>query len=150
MAVSDKASSIISRWTEGWSASDQSDWIKLHTQDVSYTDHAFQICRKGHEGLKSHAGIWKGSLPDFNIEAETIWLEETLAGGKTRLVFKTANKGTFVNDLPAIKATGEPFWFPGVVELIVRNEDGLIEEIDEWYTFKFDGVKSIDEYDHRD
>lgn len=115
-----------------------------------YTDHAFQISRTGHKGIKSHTEIWKGSLPDFAVKEEHIWLEETLPGDKTRLVFRTVNTGTFVNDLPEIKATGRPFWFPGVVELIVRNQGGLIETIEEWYTFKFDNVASLDEYDHRD
>ncbi|RSM11701.1 hypothetical protein CEP52_002936 [Fusarium oligoseptatum] len=129
MDISDKGRSIITRWTDGWSASDQLDWIKLHTQDVVYTDHAFQI----------------SSIPDFVVEEEHIWLEESLPGNKSRLVFKTVNTGIFVNNLPGIKATGRPFWFPGVVELIVRNEDGLIEKIEEWYTFKFHSVASIDE-----
>ncbi|RSL47663.1 hypothetical protein CEP54_013284 [Fusarium duplospermum] len=135
MAISDKARLIISRWTGGWSVSDQSDWVKLHTQDVVYTDHAFQMSRTDHDGLKSHTEIWKGSIPDFVVKEEHIWLEESLSGNKSRLLFKTVNTGTFVNDLPGIKATGRPFWFPGVVELIVHNEDELIEKIEEWYTF---------------
>ncbi|KAI8716012.1 hypothetical protein NCS52_01110500 [Fusarium sp. LHS14.1] len=150
MSIPDKARLIISRWTDGWSASNQSDWVKLHAHDVVYTDHAFQISRTGHDGLKSHSEIWKGSIPDFAVKEEHIWLEEPLPNDKSRVVFRTVNTGVFVNDLPGIKATGRPFWFPGVVELIVRNEDGLIEKIEEWYTFKFHSVASIDEYDHRD
>ncbi|GKT83719.1 hypothetical protein Ct61P_01569 [Colletotrichum tofieldiae] len=94
------------------------------------------------------ASTWVG-LPDFKIETDSVWLEESLPEGKTRLVFKTKNTGTFTHDLPRVKASGRSFWFPGVIEFIVRDDDGLIETINEWYTFKFDGVTSVNDYINR-
>ncbi|KAJ4263313.1 hypothetical protein NW762_006131 [Fusarium torreyae] len=131
-------------------AQDQTEWVKLHTEDITYTDHAFQLWRNGHAGIKNHAKIWKGAIPDFKIEAKDIWLEESLAGGKTRLVCQTHNSGTFAYDLPGVKASGKAFWFPGVIDFIVRDEDGLIESINEYYTFIFHSVDSINGYDHRE
>ncbi|GJC80304.1 hypothetical protein ColLi_03142 [Colletotrichum liriopes] len=149
MAPSPKAVSIISRWTEGFSAPDPGEWVKLHAADVTYTDHAFQIQASTLAGIADHARVWNRAVPDFKIETDTVWLEERLPQGKTRLVFKTKNTGTFTHDLPRVKASGKSFWFPGVIEFIVRDDDGLIETINEWYTFKFDGVTSVNDYINR-
>ncbi|KAJ4152132.1 hypothetical protein NW765_017641 [Fusarium oxysporum] len=57
MSPSPKAVSIISRWTDGLSASGQTEWVKLHSEDVTYTDHAFQLWRNGHSGIANHAKL---------------------------------------------------------------------------------------------
>ena len=71
--------------------------------------------------------------------------EEKLADGKTKFSFRTHNTGVFANDLPKRKASGKRFWFLGVVDFVV-NEDGLIEQVNEWYSTDFDEVQSIEEY----
>ncbi|KAM5386405.1 hypothetical protein ACJZ2D_000368 [Fusarium nematophilum] len=148
MAASLGSDSIITRWTEGLSGTDQTDWVKLHSQNITYTDHAFQLRRTGQAGIASHIKTWRESIPDFKIEADASWVEKSLPRGRTQLVFKTNNTGTFINDLPSLKASGKAFWFPGIVELIVCDEDGLIESVNEYYTARFDRIKSVDEYMH--
>ncbi|KAJ4249726.1 hypothetical protein NW764_016489 [Fusarium oxysporum] len=126
------------------------DWVNLHTKDVTWTDHAFQLWREGHAGVINHAKIWRGAIPEFKIEAKTIWQEESLPGGKTRIVCPTQNTGTFVSDLPAVKASGKAFWFPGVIDFVIQDEDGLIESMNEYYTFIFHGVNSINGYERKE
>lgn len=45
-----------------------------------------------------------------------------------------------MNDLPSLKATGKKFDFYAVVDIVVREADGLIVEIEEWYHRQFDAA----------
>lgn len=56
--------------------------------------------------------------------------------------------GTFLNDLPRVKATGKRINYPVRVEMIVRD-DGLIEEAAEWYSTEFWKVTPISGYNRR-
>lgn len=71
---------------------------------------------------------------------------ERLDNGKHRASIRTINKGTFQGDLPTKRASGKKFVFSGVVDLVVRAEDGLIEELQEWYSKEFDSLGSFDDY----
>ena len=67
--------------------------------------------------------------------------------GLVKYSFRTSNIGTFTNDLPSMKASGKRFDFYAVVDLVVRQEDGLIVKVDEWYHRQFDA--SVIERDSR-
>ncbi len=69
-----------------------------------------------------------------------------LDNGKVKVIFKTDNEGTLSNDLPRKKATGKEFLFKGVVEFIVDEESGLIEEVEEWYCFNFELASSVEQH----
>jgi hypothetical protein len=58
------------------------------------------------------------------------------AGLTPTFSIRTINKGTLLNDLPSKRASGKKFIFRGVVDFKVNNE-GLIENIEEWYTWDF-------------
>ena len=57
---------------------------------------------------------------------------------------RTSNEGTFVKDLPSIKASGKDFKFYAVVDLSVRVEDGLITNVDECYHRQFDAPALVE------
>jgi hypothetical protein len=61
-----------------------------------------------------------------------------------KIIFKTDNAGTLMNDLPRTKATGKPFLFKGIVEFVVDEATGLIEEVEEWYCSNFQLAESVD------
>jgi hypothetical protein len=58
---------------------------------------------------------------------------------------RTINKGTFLNDLPSKKASGKKFTFRGVVDFRV-NREGLIENIEEWYSWDFGEGKDVADF----
>lgn len=68
-----------------------------------------------------------------------------LGGGKLKVIFMTDNKGTMEKDLPSRKATGKPFLFKGVVEFVVDEKSGLIEEVEEWYCSNFERARSVEQ-----
>lgn len=138
--------SIAHRWTAAWSTPpDEAAWLSLYHPTAVYIDHAFQIRRAGTSMLARHFHIWRTSMPDFvtevthlTTESPTSSTQPVLPEGKYRCSFRTLNSGTFLHDLPSRKATGKKFSFQAVVDLIVREEDGLIEEVNEYYTSTFD------------
>lgn len=66
--------------------------------------------------------------------------------GKRVHSFRTTNKGTLLNDLPSKKASGKTFSFSGVVDLTINESTGLIELVNEWYSWNFDNSKDALEY----
>lgn len=66
--------------------------------------------------------------------------------GKQNCSFRIINKGTLIHDLPSKKASGKKFSFSGAVDLIIDGESGLIEEVNEWYSWSFDNSKDVSEY----
>ena len=54
--------------------------------------------------------------------------------------------GTFVNDLPSKKASGKPWVFRACVDLVVNLNDGLIEDVEEWYSYNFERSTSVSDY----
>ena len=68
-----------------------------------------------------------------------------LPEGKVKFAFRTDNAGTLENDLPRKKATGKPFNFKGVVEFIVDEASGLVEQVEEWYCSNFELARSVEE-----
>jgi hypothetical protein len=93
--------------------------------------------------LKRHFEIWKHSIPDFTMEVESE-MPVSSRDGKQIHSFRTINKGTLVNDLPSKKASGKAFSFSGKVDFVVSN--GLIEEVNEWYSWNFDNSRDEAEY----
>ena len=73
-----------------------------------------------------------------------------LENGKVKVIFRTDNKGTLVNDLPRKKASGKPFFFRGVVEVVVEEASGLIDELEEWYSHNFELAASLDDYNFKE
>ena len=110
-----------------------------------YIDHGFFIRRKGIPILKRHFELWKTSVPDFVMEVESK-LPATSKDGKRFCSFRTINKGTFLNDLVVKKASGEKFLFRGAVDLIIDEETGLIETLNEWYSWKFENSTDVSGY----
>ncbi len=72
--------------------------------------------------------------------------KEGLPAGKRRCSFRTINRGTFLYDLPNKKASGKYFSFRGSVDFVIDEESGLIEEVNEWYSWNFHGSKDVSEY----
>lgn len=64
--------------------------------------------------------------------------------GKEIHSFRTVNRGTLLNDLPSKKASGKVFSFSGTVDFVV--DAGLIEEVNEWYSWDFDNSKGTAKY----
>ena len=64
----------------------------------------------------------------------------TAGAKRKRRSIRTANRGTFQNDLPRKKASGKKFEFMGVVDLVIDEQDELAERVDEWYPWEFDWV----------
>jgi len=58
---------------------------------------------------------------------------------------RTINRGTFEKDLPSKKASGKPFVFQGVVDFTVNGE-GLIDSVNEWYTWDFGEGREVRDY----
>jgi hypothetical protein len=141
-----QSSSVPHRWAAAWSFPDPSIWLSLYTPTATYIDHAFQIRRSGTPILRRHFDIWRTSIPDFVMEVEQSAGEEPLPGGRRKYSIRTINRGTFLKDLPSAKASGKTFSFRGVVDLVVREEDGLIEEVHEWYSSNFGNSKDVAEY----
>lgn len=54
-----------------------------------------------------------------------------------------------MKDLPTKKASGAPFAFVGVVDLLINVQEGVIDEVEEWYGFNFERVKSVADYNTR-
>jgi hypothetical protein len=136
--------SIPHRWAAAWSAKDPSSWLALYSRTATYIDHSFFIRRTGTSILKRHFEIWRHSIPDFTMKVERE-MPSTREDGKQVLSFRTINKGTLLNDLPSKKASGKKFSFSGVVVLTV-DESGLIEQVNEWYSWNFDNSKDVQEY----
>ena len=68
-----------------------------------------------------------------------------MGNGRVKVIFRTDNKGTLLKDLPRKKATGNPFLFKGVVEVVVDKATGLIHELDEWYCSNFERATSVED-----
>ena len=118
----------------------------MYAPRARYVDHAFQIVRIGRDSiLPLHWQIWRTSIPDFVMTITSVYPAVQLGNGKVKVIFRTDNKGTLVNDLPRKKATGKPFLFEGVVEFVVDEASGLIEELDEWYSYNFELAGSVKE-----
>ena len=83
------------------------------------------------------------------MEVLSWWPEEKLPDDRVRISFRTINTGTFVKDLPTKKASGAPFAFLGVVDLVINVHDGVIDDVNEWYPFNFELTKSVTDYNIR-
>lgn len=134
------------RWLEAWSGKDVAAWTKLYSRQAKYTDHAFQIVRVGPVPLKEHWIIWRTAHPDFVVQMEDMWPFEELPDGRCRYSMRTKNTGTFVNDLPHKKASGKPWVFRACVDLVVNLKDGLIKDVEEWYSHNFERSTSVSDY----
>lgn len=144
---------LVKQWAAGWSSKDPQPWLSMYSSRCKYIDHAFQIVRIGSkETLPSHFDIWRTAHPDFKMTATTIYPPVKEAEGKVKVIFRTDNEGTFENDLPrGRKATGKPFLFKGVVELVIDEKSGLIEVVDEWYSTNFERFTSVEkEYNSKE
>ncbi|KIM92687.1 hypothetical protein OIDMADRAFT_62310 [Oidiodendron maius Zn] len=136
------------KWCSLWSGDDAEPWVAMYAQKATFLDHALQINRQGFPNLQDHFKIWTNSLPDCKAVLEGSWPGERLPDGKWRVIMRTRWTGTFLNDLPTIKASGTKVNFPVRVEMVVRD-DGLIEEAAEWYCSNFWDVKPVSEYHRR-
>jgi hypothetical protein len=146
------ATGIANRWAEAWSAKESSAWLSTYSPRAKYIDHAFQIVRIGTDSvLPSHWKIWRTAIPDFVMTVTCVYPPVQLGNGKAKVIFRTDNKGTLENDLPRKKATGKPFLFKGVVELVVDEASGLIEELEEWYSGSFELARTVqDDYNWKE
>ncbi|KAF2730795.1 hypothetical protein EJ04DRAFT_567396 [Polyplosphaeria fusca] len=128
-------------WAANWSSpTGLPTWLSLYSSSATYTDHPFLVRVAGHDNIGAHWTIWRASHPDFSMTVVDSWPAKELDGGKKAFTFRTHNTGTFVKDLPKRKATGERFWFYGVVDFVVGVE-GKIEGVNEWYSTDFSEVK---------
>lgn len=142
--------SVPQRWAEAWSATPPNEaaaqaWQNLYSPSAVYTDHAFQITRKGRQTLKRHWEIWRTAMPDFVLTIAESTPSEVLPDGRTRYSIRTNNNGTFTGEFPRRKASGNKFYFRAVVDLVVSKE-GLIDSIEEWYTPNFDATNGVEQY----
>jgi hypothetical protein len=80
------------------------------------------------------------------MEIESSSIGEALPGGRRRCSIRTINRGTFLNDLPRKKASGKKFSFRGVVDFVIGEDNGLIEEVNEYYSWNFDNGIDVSEY----
>lgn len=142
-AAAQDLASLPRRWAAAWSEKDPCAWLSLYTPTATYLDHSFFVRRTGISILKRHIEIWKQSIPDFTMEVQSE-MPVTSKDGKELYSFRTINKGTLVNDLPSKRAFGKTFSFSGVVDFVV--DGGLIEEVNEWYSWDFDNSKDVTEY----
>ena len=146
LASPEQLKSIAVRWTAAWGGSNAADWVALYAPTATYIDHAFQIRRTGSAVLTCHWEIWRTSIPDFVMEVEHFHVpqKDAAVDGAESPTFsiRTINKGTFLNDLPSKKASGKKFVFRGVVDFKV-NQEGLIENIEEWYSWDFGQGKDV-------
>lgn len=55
------------------------------------------------------------------MEAEAVLTKDTLPKEKIKLIFKSRNTGTFIEDLLTMKEFGKAFWFPDFIKLMVRG-----------------------------
>jgi len=145
-----QSESIAHRWAAGWASLDpHPSWLSLYAPRATYIDHAFFIRRTGLSILKRHFNIWKTAIPDFTMEIEHLYndcSQEGLPAGMRKCSLRTINRGTFLHDLPSKKASSKNFSFRGVVDLVIDEESGLIEEVNEWYSWNFDNSKDVTEY----
>lgn len=134
-------------WATAWSNTDPNDWVSLYSANATYTDHPFLVRRSKPPNLEQHFRIWKRSIPDFKMTVVDTFPFKDLGEGRTAFTFRTHNTGKFENDLPKRKAPegGKKFWFLGVVDFVV-DADGMIQNINEWYSTDFYEVESTDEY----
>ena len=153
-----RAREIGNKWAAAWSQKDSSIWTSIYANEATYTDYAFGFIRRGKRGLEEHFHLWRTANPDFQmdvleafpgVETNESTLEEHLfseSGGSGSLKFtiRTRNTGTFMNDLPTLKASGKKFSFYAVVDIVVRAEDGLIVKVEEWYHRQFDSPALIE------
>jgi hypothetical protein len=126
-------------WFLLWSEDDVKPWLAMYAQNATFLDHALQINRQGLVNIEDHFKIWRNALPDAKAVFEGSWPGERL--------MRLRWTGTFLHDLPTIKAPGTMVNYPVRAEIIVRD-DGLIEEAAEWYCANFWEVKPVSEY-HR-
>lgn len=152
LASSKQLFDLATRWTAAWGGNNSTDWVALYTPKATYIDHAFQIRRTGSDILRRHWDNWRTAIPDFTMEMEGFYVPLKEGGGdaadKAETVMfsvRTVNKGTFVKDLPIKKASGRKFIFRGVVDFRV-NRAGLIETIEEWYSWDFGEGKDVTEF----
>lgn len=142
--------SIAYKWASAWSVPgpnpDPAAWLALYNPQAKYIDHAFLLVRIGQDTLRLHFNIWRTCMPDFVMQIEEECPPQSLSDGRTKYSVRTTNAGTFVHDLPRRKASGQRFWFRGVVDLTVSAE-GLIDEVEEWYCPDFDGCSGLVDYD---
>jgi hypothetical protein len=94
---------------------------------AAFLDHAMQINRQGLANVQDHFKIWRNSIPDATAVFEGCWPGERLPDGKWNVIMRLRWTGTFLNDLPTVKASGTKVDFPVRAEMVVRD-DGLIEE----------------------
>lgn len=145
--------SVPEKWVEAWSTYPADDaasfaWQNLYSDKARYTDHAFQIVREGPQTLRQHFRIWRTAMPDFKMEIAEAFPEETLSDGRKRYSIRTHNTGTFTGTFPRREPSGKKFYFRGVVDLVV-GQDGLIDDVEEWYCFNFDATKGLHEFHFR-
>jgi hypothetical protein len=136
------------KWCLLWSGEDVKPWLAMYTSNAAFLDHALQINRQGLANVEDHFKIWRTSIPDAKAIFEGAWPGERLSDGKWRVIMRFRWTGTFLADLPTIKASGTVINFPVRAEMVVRD-DGLIEESAEWYCANFWEVKPVSEYNRR-
>lgn len=80
------------------------------------------------------------------MKVEQIYVHDaSSSSGEYNVSIRTINKGTLVKDLPTKKASGKPFSFRGSVDLLI-TADGLIAEVNEYYSYGFHDGKDVTEY----
>ncbi|KAK3118014.1 hypothetical protein LTR53_000050 [Teratosphaeriaceae sp. CCFEE 6253] len=132
------ASAAGTTWCAAWSQPHPSAWTALYTADATYTDHAFGFIRRGHAGLAEHFALWRSANPDFRATVTQAFPGLDLGGGLVKYSLRTRNEGTFRADLPTLRASGRDFRFDAMVDLVVREGDGLIVGVVEFYHRQFD------------
>ncbi|EJT77245.1 hypothetical protein GGTG_07157 [Gaeumannomyces tritici R3-111a-1] len=99
-------------------------FLDLFTDDAVYVDHGAQI-QVPRPYLEAHHRNWRRSHADFEIKADPaypfFWRDVDEAAGNARVSFRHRNKGVFVVDLPRRKATGKPWEYLGVTDLVIEG-----------------------------
>jgi hypothetical protein len=136
-------------FSAGWSSTDSTPFLKLFSdaEDVTLTDHGAQIVvPRSH--LHGHHQNWRHCHADFEVKVDhqfpVFWIDVDEAKGNAKVSFRTSNRGVFVNDLPRRKASGKPFHFTAVIDLII--EGGKIVKADEWLRIPFEDSVPVSEY----
>ncbi|KAL8388780.1 hypothetical protein RB599_010104 [Gaeumannomyces hyphopodioides] len=114
-------------------------FLNLFTDDAVYVDHGAQI-QVPRPYLEAHHRNWRRSHADFEIKVDPsypfFWRDVDETAGNARVSFRHRNRGVFVVDLPRRKATGKPWEYLGVTDLVI--EGGKIARAEDWLRIPFE------------
>ncbi|KAH8879967.1 hypothetical protein GQ53DRAFT_833693 [Thozetella sp. PMI_491] len=139
---------IPQRWTAAWISTSSDLFMELWSPEGRFTDHAIQFTSYKHPALQRHFQGWRDAHDDFECWIDqkypVLWTDVDEQNGNGKCSFKMIEKGVFVRDLPAKKASGRSWEFSLSVDLVIEN--GLITKCDEWYRNSFDEGVAMEQY----